>query len=175
MAKKRTHFLIEGLFGLEGRMRRSEFWLMSIGMGVFKFLLTLVISSVIGGDMADSRTVAVRFVVDVLFFWPVMAFAVRRGHDRNRATLYSIVLTVIMAIFGYAMILLMGPISAAGQNPDPGALLAFASVWLVYVILAIYWFVDYGCLDGTKGRNRFGPSPKGVKGPDEQDVAKVFA
>ncbi len=29
----------------------------------------------------------------------------------------------------------------------------------------IYLFVVVGCLDGTQGPNRFGPSPKGSIGP----------
>ncbi len=175
MAKKRTHFLIEGLFGFEGRMRRSEFWLMSIGVGVIKFVLALVISGLMGLAVTDPRGSYVRIGLDVLFFWPALAFAVKRGHDRNRSTAYSIALTVIMAALGFAMIALAAPVTAAGANVDMGAVGVLALVWLIYVAVLIYWFVDYGCLDGTKGRNRFGASPKGLKGPGDKDVSEAFA
>ena len=137
MAKKRTHFLIEGLFGFEGRMRRSEFWLMSIGVGVIKFVLALVISGLMGLAVTDPRGSYVRIGLDVLFFWPALAFAVKRGHDRNRSTAYSIALTVIMAALGFAMIALAAPVTAAGANVDMGAVGVLALVWLIYVAVTV--------------------------------------
>lgn len=175
MARKRAHFIVEGLFGFEGRMRRSEFWLMSIGVGVIKFVLALVLTSVMGLMMDELRGVYVRLAIDLLFFWPILAFMVRRGHDRSRSTFYSIAFTVIFTVLGAILTVLTAPLAAAGANADMDLQVAFVVVWILYVSALIYWFVDYGCLDGTKGRNRFGGSPKGAKGPGDQDLAQVFS
>jgi uncharacterized membrane protein YhaH (DUF805 family) len=45
------------------------------------------------------------------------------------------------------------------------------SGWFVLIVLipligAIWLFVELGFLDGTPGPNRFGPSPKGIGGPE---------
>jgi uncharacterized membrane protein YhaH (DUF805 family) len=40
MAKK-NQFLLDGLFGFDGRFRRSEYWIASIGVGVVRFVIML--------------------------------------------------------------------------------------------------------------------------------------
>lgn len=165
MAKKRTHFLIEGLFGFEGRMRRSEFWLMSIGLGMVNFVITALIAVMLGQDVANARGSGVGLFTSVLLLWPYLALMAKRGHDRNRPTAYSVILVIGLNVMAYASSFLV----AMGQEVVGGLALMF------WIVVAIYWFVDYGCLDGTKGRNRFGASPKGLKGPGDQDVSQAFA
>lgn len=157
MAKKRTHPLIEGLFSFEGRMRRSEYWMISIGLGVVKvplgFLLTLL-----GAEVA---TVG-RALLELLFLWPSVALMVKRGHDRNRPALYTAGVLVAVVVVSF----LGSFLSVAGVNYG-GALLMGA--------IFIYIFIDYGCLDGTQGPNRYGRSPKGVGGDPDDKLAEVFA
>jgi uncharacterized membrane protein YhaH (DUF805 family) len=165
MAKKRTHFLVEGLFGFDGRMRRSEFWLLSIGLGVINFVLTAVLAGLMGQDLMQARGSGIGVITALLFLWPTLALTAKRGHDRNRPTAYSVVLLVGMNAVAYASSFL----SAFGQQLLGGVLL------LLWMALVIYFFVDYGCLDGTKGRNRYGLSPKGLKGAGDEDVSQAFA
>jgi hypothetical protein len=35
--------------------------------------------------------------------------------------------------------------------------------------------INLGVLDGTQGRNRFGPSPKGIGGDVDPELENVFA
>lgn len=157
MAKKRTHPLIEGLFSLDGRMRRSEYWLISIGLGVIKLPLGFL-ATLLGPELAS----VVPALINLLFFWPSLALMVKRGHDRNRPALYSVGLLV--TIFVLAMI--------AGIRPDGAIGMAgFGGIVLIFV----YIFIDYGCLDGTQGPNRYGRSPKGVGGDGDKALADVFA
>lgn len=52
--------------------------------------------------------------------------------------------------------------------------------WVAFFLLVpfvgwIWGFIELGFLDGTPGRNRYGPSPKGIGGGEEEDLAKIFA
>jgi uncharacterized membrane protein YhaH (DUF805 family) len=51
--------------------------------------------------------------------------------------------------------------------------------WLVLQFIPIvggFWvLINLGILDGTRGRNRFGPSPKGIDGEADREVGEVFA
>ncbi|CAN5492541.1 hypothetical protein BH10PSE4_BH10PSE4_49230 [soil metagenome] len=157
MAKKRTHPLIEGLFSLDGRMRRSEYWLVSIALGVVKAPL-IFLGNLFGPDGA----LVVRIILELLFLWPALALVVKRGHDRNRPAIFSIGLQA----------LLLGAAVAFGAAPD-GAV-KYAALMLL-LVLAVYTFIEYGCLDGTKGPNRYGRSPKGVGGDPDSKLAEIFA
>lgn len=157
MAKKRTHPLIEGLFSFEGRMRRSEYWLVSIGLGVVKVPLTLL-----GNTMGAEGGLVVRMLLELLFLWPGLALMVKRGHDRNRPAIFSIGLQAVLFVVAVTF----------GAVPDGGLKYAAVSVLLV---LALYTFIEFGCLDGTQGPNRYGRSPKGVGGGPDDKLAEIFA
>jgi len=157
MAKKRTHPVIEGLFSFEGRMRRSEYWLVSIALGVVKTPLVLLAKAA-----APEAALAVRLLLELLFLWPGLALVVKRGHDRNRSAVFSIGLQVVLFVVAFVF----------GVAPNSG--LKYAAL-AVLVVLALYTFIDYACLDGTQGPNRYGRSPKGVGGESDGKLAEVFA
>jgi uncharacterized membrane protein YhaH (DUF805 family) len=157
MAKKRTHPLIEGLFSFEGRMRRSEYWMISIGLGVVKIPLNLL-GNAFGADAAA----VLRLLVEVLFLWPSLTLLVKRGHDRNRPAVVSIGLQVVLLV------------AAVVFGATTAGTLKFAATALLAVLL-LYTFIEYGCLDGTQGPNRYGRSPKGIGGDPDNKLAEVFA
>jgi uncharacterized membrane protein YhaH (DUF805 family) len=51
--------------------------------------------------------------------------------------------------------------------------------WLLIEFIPIvggFWaLINLGVLDGTQGRNRFGPSPKGIGGDVDPELENVFA
>ena len=156
MAKKRTHPVIEGLFSLDGRMRRSEYWLISICLTVIKLPLGFL-ANLAGPELAD----IIRGLVNLLFLWPSVALMVKRGHDRNRPALFTVGVLVV----------LVGLTIGAGFTQGLGSV----AVGLALIGTCIYAFVDYGCLDGTQGPNRYGRSPKGIAGEADKALADVFA
>lgn len=164
MAKK-MHPLVQGLFSFDGRMRRSEYWLTSFGLGVFKAVLTGLLA-LLTGQLETKDGGSASGIVELLFLWPTMAVLVKRGHDRNRSALFSIGLLV--AVFIVAMVTAFSQMSG-GTSP----------VLIIGVILTVaiigYLFIDYGFIDGAQGPNRYGPSPKGI-GPQQQqqDLATIF-
>ncbi len=163
MAKK-THPLVQGLFSFDGRMRRSEYWLASIGLGIVKGVLAAGIA-VSTGQLGTTDGGWASIIIEMVFLWPSLALMVKRGHDRNRPALFSfgILFVVVVATVG------MGVGQAFGAN------LAMLACLAVIIGAIGYLFIDYGFIDGTQGPNRYGPSPKGI-GPQHapQNLASVF-
>jgi uncharacterized membrane protein YhaH (DUF805 family) len=133
------------LFGFEGRIRRSQFWLASFGISFALAAILLVLLLMMGfGYQAAGRTPSVGtgiagmigglgiFALIVASFWVHVALVVKRWHDRDR----------------------------------PGVFMLFSFVPFVNIWAAI----ELLFLDGTQGPNQYGPSPKGIT-----QVASVFA
>ncbi|WP_395444216.1 DUF805 domain-containing protein [Caulobacter sp. UC70_42] len=150
MAKK-NQFLLDGLFGFDGRFRRSEYWIASIGLTIVRLVVLLVICGVLGMGLTEaSRLPLVRHGLDLLFLWPAAAITIKRGHDRNRSALFTSVMLVVLYGSGVGLTLL-----TQGGNQ-----LAVAGVSVLLLPFMLYMFIDYGLINGTKGDNRYGPSPK---------------
>lgn len=150
--------VVEGLFSFRGRMPRGEAWLLLVGLSFVAGGLLLVGSMGVlavfpGSDPAGLAPLhgAAKAGLQLAALWPTLAVLSKRGHDRNRPVLFTISLWILSNVLTVASSL---------------ATIVGGASWLVFGTLAIwlYFFIDYGLLDGTQGPNRFGPSPKGVGG-----------
>jgi uncharacterized membrane protein YhaH (DUF805 family) len=137
-------------FGFNGRMRRRDFWLgqilLAFVIGFIAIILLPVIATALGIPSSGMHVPTyLGWIVPLLVFFPAVAIAVKRGHDRNRPAAWIIVLYATDPAIG-----LLAPFSSAFRP------------WLAIAQLAIlaYVIVDLGLLDGSKEPNRFGPSPK---------------
>jgi uncharacterized membrane protein YhaH (DUF805 family) len=131
--------IVHMLFSFEGRMRRRDFWLCLIGIGVVQWLLQSFILSLffppviwVGGDAYAfwqwswwAHVGPAVSLANLLMLWPRLAVGVKRCHDRDKTGLW--LLLICIPVLGW--------------------------LWLL---------VDLGFLDGTPGPNRYGPSPKGI-------------
>lgn len=147
-------------------MRRSEYWITSIGLAIIRMVATFAGAAVLGVNWVQAgNALPLRIGLDLLFLWPYAAVAIKRGHDRNRPAAYTGALLAAM----YGLSWISAAILASGLFAVVGV------ISLGVLALALYMLVDYGFIDGTQGPNRYGPSPKGI-GPQhrEQDVATVF-
>jgi len=135
------------LFSFNGRIRRTNYWLGSIGAGFVLGIIMMVIMMIFfggaammaqgGGDSAGAGAgaaglgiVGVLLMIAVIIFmiWIGLALQVKRWHDRDKSGTWVFI----------ALIPVVGP----------------------------FWaLIELGFLDGTMGPNRFGPSPKGITGP----------
>ena len=113
-----------------GRMKRSEFWKLSIIGGISVCSIGGVV--VIGGEIFDDAfdsTIGLGFAVvtigvTFLFWtWFLSAQCVKRLHDRNKSG--ALIATIFIPIVGF--------------------------IWL--------WF-ECGCMPGTDGPNDYGPEPQ---------------
>lgn len=156
--------LVQVLFGFKGRAKRLDYWLCLVGIAVARiFVLSLGLAWT-GMVMGEAKALPLRLGLDALFLWPSVAIVIKRGHDRNRPTLYSAILVGVFYGLGVAIGLLMD-----AQTNNAGAL-----CMLGLLIGSFYMLIDYGLMEGTKGRNRYGPSPKGHPDGIGTDLAKVF-
>lgn len=164
MARK-NHYIIDGLFGFEGRFRRSEYWIAGIGLSLVRILALLTICGVLGVSMIEaSRMAPVRLGLDLLFLWPMAAINIKRGHDRNRSTLFTGLL--LASIYGASAVIT----ALASYGND----VAVFGLSLLVLPVYLYMFIDYALIDGTKGPNRYGLSPKGAQGEGKASSALIL-
>ncbi len=138
--------IVQMLFSFQGRLRRRDYWLCSIGLGVVWMILNSIVGMMLPPvHVANAGAVALNMaafsamstgtlIVLVLLLWPCIAIGVKRCHDRDKTGLW----------------LLIG---------------------LIPIIGAIWLFIDLAILDGTPGPNKYGPSPKGLGGSSEPALA----
>lgn len=160
--------LTQKLFSFDGRIRRRDWWLLGIALGVVSFIVQFAIASAMGVSLMaqpPSQTAnIISLAIGLVFLWPSLALGIKRGHDRNRPA-------IIMIVF-YALVVLMQVLTLV-NGPQTGTpemtplLMAVGAVGLIVVIYAIYILIDYGFLDGTPGPNRYGESPKALGGSAE--------
>jgi uncharacterized membrane protein YhaH (DUF805 family) len=120
------------LFSAQGRIRRRDYWLWAICMGIaFAIIINILMAVLgVGRSMAETGTFPATFWIIYLIIlipatWIGICLQIKRWHDRDKSGWW--------------------------------VLIAF-----VPIIGGIWAFVECGCLDGTQGPNRYGPSPKGI-------------
>lgn len=161
MAKK-NQFLIEGLFSFDGRFRRSEYWIASIGLAVVRLVVMGIGAVAMGLSFtAAGAIMPARVGLDLLFLWPSAAILIKRGHDRNRPAMFSGGLLAVTYVLAWAAMALKNNNAALGV------------IGVLMMVIGVYMLIDYGLIDGTKGPNRYGASPKGHPGAGA-DIAKTF-
>lgn len=129
------------LFNFDGRIRRTQYWLWSIGMGILVAVAGGIVLTVTGAaaSLANQGAPAtgggmamvgwiIYLVIVFVAVWVSVALQVKRWHDRDKSWFW---------VF----------------------------INFVPIIGGLWALVECGFLDGTQGPNRFGPSPKGIAGP----------
>jgi uncharacterized membrane protein YhaH (DUF805 family) len=162
--------LVQTLFGFQGRLRRSDWWVWVIGLAVVHVAVAAVIALGLGLDILDAENplsalfgaarqlplwAAVPF--ELLFLWPTTALGVKRLQDRNISGWPVAVFYVVALVMGFVARQDSG--AATPKFGGAGGMLLM-SFNLVYLAVAIGFLVTLGFLAGTPGDNRFGPSPK---------------
>jgi uncharacterized membrane protein YhaH (DUF805 family) len=165
--------LRDKLFSFDGRLRRSDYWFISICMGLSIFVVTEIVMLLVFGpdysiftgglDAPERRATAgwpyiVQALINTAGIWPNMAISAKRAHDRDKSA--RTVLTILAGIWvlNYTQLPILN--AAAGMVDTTPGLVGYMVVNLIVLAACIYLFVVVGCLDGTHGPNRFGPSPK---------------
>jgi uncharacterized membrane protein YhaH (DUF805 family) len=133
------------LTSFEGRISRLHFWIGAIAVGVTSAVASAVLGGMFGfvwGFLGQLVSVAISLVA----LYPQYALLVKRGHDRERPEIIAQAFCGILALM-----LVLSLIPFLGLLVVP---LSF-----VVLIAAIAILVDYGCMPGTAGPNRYGPDP----------------
>ena len=135
--------LTQKLFGFQGRLRRRDLWILWIACTLTTACLVVLVTRSLGIELSDQQS---RFL-PLLIAWPVYALLAKRMHDRNRSAWWALLL-LAPELVGYAHLLGGPPQMILLPNKIIGGL------------VAIWFFIEFGFLEGTPGDNRFGPSPK---------------
>ncbi len=130
---------------LEGRINRKPYWLAA--------LVLMIASLVVQGVVYFSAGMQIMLIVGLIFFWPGFALAVKRAHDRNRPT------WLVIAFFALFLISHFMQIAGLHEIDEGEPTGAFQALSIVVAVFAIYAFIDWGLLKGTKGPNQYGPDP----------------
>jgi len=162
------------LFGFRGRIRRQDWWMLTILLGIAQIIVTFALASIVSvahltpsaPAMTPFEALAmlplyVTLPIQLAFLWPTIALSVQRYHDRG-ASAWPL-LAYYVLIYGADYIPASATAWTAGLPPALQPALPF--VWpAISIALSLWFFVTLGFLDGTQGPNRFGPSPKGIGG-----------
>lgn len=155
-------------FSPSGRISRAQYWYRFILPYAAVFIpLELIgrLSDREGGTYAAVSGILTLCYLVVL--WPSIAVLIKRMHDRNRSGLCVLFAIVAAMTFTSLLFVWMGTAfyevgenRSIGFDGPLGMLGGLVIVSAIAVIgVNIWFFVEFGCLRGTPGANRFGPDP----------------
>ncbi len=134
--------LIQILFTVNGRMDRGRFW-RAVLVSVCAWVLVFLVVAVVAFAFFGSRRAALDAgILPILASIPI---GIKRLHDRDKSGWW-------LALF-YGLPLVLGYIA---DTTEIG--LEFLTS-LASAAIAVWAFIELGCLNGTPGPNRFGPDP----------------
>jgi uncharacterized membrane protein YhaH (DUF805 family) len=141
--------LFQFLFGASGRINRAKYW-----RSVLFFSLTGLMTAVILFTAASiAAPLFIVMVVVVFIPWLLWGFSVttERLHDRDKSAWWLVVFYLPPGVLGQFA---KAAWFAGGTEAVLHYILALAGF-----ALAIWGFVEIGCLPGTAGSNTYGPDP----------------
>jgi uncharacterized membrane protein YhaH (DUF805 family) len=139
------------LFSFGGRLNRGKYWLAflitsviaAVCISIFAVLMNGLRMGIYGGSVMV--VIALITIVLIAIFWSSLALACKRLHDRNKSAVWLLLFWLAPSV-----------LNAIGQSIGAGA---GAFVALAGAAIAIWGFVEIGCLKGTTGPNDYGPDP----------------
>jgi uncharacterized membrane protein YhaH (DUF805 family) len=102
------------LFGFAGRVSRSRFWPVIIGVWVIDWMVAVV--------FGPSAGLALFLVLSVALLWPFLAVSVKRWHDLDRSGWWELIILIPVVGLIWAMVELGFIEGTNGPNrygPDP--------------------------------------------------------
>lgn len=154
-------------FSPSGRISRSQYWLRFMVPYLAIFYGLYFTMKVLGEESTGHTVVsAIQTIFVLVAFWPSIAILVKRIHDRNKSGWLCLALYVPVVLFFVLLIVwFAGAIVAAAKSGtfEPPALDALGITVIVFAVISavvgLWFFIEFGCLRGTVGANRFGPDP----------------
>lgn len=154
--------LPQKFFSFEGRLRRRDYWLCNLALAVATVVIVVPLAfGLLFGlklNPEDPRFSALTLICA----WPSIALLVKRIHDRDKT--------------GWMAANYWGPWTVSlllSFFPEFGLGGFKVLLDIATTIVGVWFLIEFGFMDGTQGRNAYGPSPKGVE-PTEK-LADVFS
>jgi uncharacterized membrane protein YhaH (DUF805 family) len=132
-----------------GRLNRQPYWIASIILAVVLIVLYFVLSFAIGPRFT-------KFILMLALLYPAYMLILKRLHDRDRPDYFAYIML--------APTLVNALTDVAGLTGNPLAMNSLDYLLgIVGLGIAIWSFVELGCLRGTVGPNQHGPDPLGTQ------------
>src|ERR1700722_16181843 len=156
-------------FSPSGRISRSQYWLRFMLPYIAITFVLDIIGVVAGqGSAVQTTTSIILSIFGIVALWPYFAILAKRIHDRNKSgwtILWLVIPNTLWIIFLFAWIGAAIFEISQGQTAET-AFTSFGTLGLITVILGVisigiglWFFVEFGCLRGTIGANKYGPDP----------------
>jgi uncharacterized membrane protein YhaH (DUF805 family) len=149
------------LFSFNGRINRGKYWL-AVLIYIIAWTVFIVGSLIwLGGMNIDNllRLAGaglliwlIGLILLILGTWSGLAVGIKRLHDRDKSGWW-----ILLFWFGPSV---LGSWQASTPDLGGGFILSLAAA-----AIAIWAFVELGCLPGTPGPNQYGPDPLGDPAP----------
>lgn len=156
-------FTRDGLFGFDGRIRRSEWWMTGLAVGLLGLMVLAAYRFGTAGDrwpvpgeQGFFLKTAIEFIVMAPFLWVQTALNVKRGHDLNIPA-WPLLAFQVFAV-GSTYVPLFLPLGPSGDRIIFGIDIAY---WVGFGIEVIV----LGFIRGTVGTNRYGASTFDINTP----------
>jgi uncharacterized membrane protein YhaH (DUF805 family) len=145
----------EFYFSSRGRISRSQYWLRFFLPVFIIGLILRAIAAAGGGGGLEILPALFQLIV----LWPGIAVLIKRIHDRDKSgalvwALYGPMIPAVLFLIAAAAAAAAGSREAAiGLSATSGVL------GIVTGLVGIWFFIEFGCMRGTVGANRYGPDP----------------
>jgi len=154
-------------FSPSGRISRSQYWLrFMLPYFVISIVLQIAAAGINEKSSAHSAVSALMTLFWLVALWPSIAILVKRIHDRNKSGWLCLVLYLPLILFMVLMIVWLADwiiAAAAAGSYSPPSLGALGIIVILMGItstgIGLWFFIEFGCLRGTIGANRYGPDP----------------
>ena len=155
-------------FSFRGRISRSQYWLRFV---VPYIVVAIVLQTAIAltgpGSGANVALTVIYGLFVLICIWPHLAVLVKRIHDRNKSGWLCLALYIPWILFSIALMAWLGAVLvaiAAGKSETAavavgGFMIVVGILGAISLGIALWFFIEFGCLRGTIGANRFGPDP----------------
>jgi uncharacterized membrane protein YhaH (DUF805 family) len=144
------------LFGFSGRINRGKFWLW-----ILLYFVGAIVIGIVAALIGSAILTAILYLVfGIGALVSGIAVGLKRLHDRDRSGWWLLVFYVLPSVLSAVSIgfafkgMLSGDLSGLATGGTGSMLLSLASF-----VIAIWGFVELGCLRGTVGPNQYGPDP----------------
>lgn len=156
------------LFSFDGRLRRRDWWLITLALALLNVVIGDVIRHALLGPaysvfasgwsawlaLGEPRVGLINTAASLLLLWPWLAIYIKRHHDRDKGA--AAVIAAMVWLYAYPALVWFVPLPA----DDASLAMVVLVLSLVNVGIGLWLLVVMGILEGTRGPNRFGPSPK---------------
>ena len=134
-------------FTFDGRANRARFWIAGLIFAVIYAVMTII-------DYVTDQSVvfqALNGMLIIVILIASIAVGVKRLHDSNKSGWYLLLFYLVPSVLVVIGVLIGAFVEDSTIIATVLGLLAFA--------IAVWAFIEMGCLRGTIGINQYGPDP----------------